>query len=187
MGRVPDVIAERPRVLFVGINPGETSGKVGHHFAGPGNPFWRLLHAAGLTPVELRADEDQRLAELGYALTNLCARTTKTAAELTRDELARGAAQLRKKVRAMQPAIVALVGVTLYPILVREPRARGAAKQVLTPGAGLKPERVEGARLFVVPNPSGLNASFPSFEDKLVWFHQLAELAGVGNPASTSK
>jgi TDG/mug DNA glycosylase family protein len=187
MGRVPDVIAERPRILFVGINPGETSGKVGHHFAGPGNPFWRLLHAAGLTPVELSAEEDQRLVEFGYALVNLCTRTTKTAAELTREEMARGAAQLRAKIRSLQPQIVALVGVTLYPILVREPRVRGAPKQVLTPGAGLKPERVEGARLFVVPNPSGLNASFPSFEHKLVWFRQLAALVGAGKPASTSK
>jgi double-stranded uracil-DNA glycosylase len=187
MGRVPDVIAERPRILFVGINPGETSGKVGHHFAGPGNPFWRLLHAAALTPVELSAAKDQRLADFGYALVNLCSRTTKTAAELTRDELARGVAQLRAKIRAMQPQIVALVGVTLYPRVVREERPRGAPKQVLTPGPGFKPERVEGARLFVVPNPSGLNASFPSFESKLVWFRQLAELAGTGKPSATSK
>jgi TDG/mug DNA glycosylase family protein len=187
--RVRDVITERPRILFVGINPGDTSGRLGHHFAGPGNPFWRLLHASCLTPVELRADEDQRLADFGYALTNLCARTTKTAAELTRDELARGAARLRKKVRALQPAVVALVGLTLYPLVVGGPRVRGAPKQVLTPGAGAKPELVEGARLFVVPNPSGLNASFPSFEAKLVWFRQLAAFAGAagaGNPPATS-
>ena len=186
MPRLRDVITERPKILFVGINPGETSGKVGHHFAGPGNPFWRLLHAAGLTPIVLRADEDQRLAEFGYALTNIASRTTKTAAELTRAELARGAKQLRDKIRAMQPAIVALVGVTLYPIVMRDERARGA-KQTLTPGPGLKPELLEGARLFVVPNPSGLNASFPSFEAKLVWFRQLAELAGSGKPSATSK
>ena len=161
--RVRDVITEHPTILFVGINPGETSGKVGHHFAGPGNPFWRLLHASGLVPIELRADEDQRLAEFGYALTNLCARTTKTAAELTRDELARGAMQLRKKVRAMQPAVVALVGVTLYPIVMRALRQPGEVRPVVTPGPGAKPEVIEGARLFVVPNPSGLNASFPSF------------------------
>lgn len=183
MGRVPDVVADRPSILFVGINPGETSGKVGHHFAGPGNPFWKLLHAAGLTPVVLRADEDQRLAEFGFALTNICPRTTKTAAELSRDELAKGAAHLREKVRAMQPRVVALVGVTLYPIVA--PRERGAPKPPAGPGP--KPEDVEGARLFVVPNPSGLNASFPSFESKLVWFRQLAAFAGVdGKPPATS-
>jgi TDG/mug DNA glycosylase family protein len=175
-----------PRILFVGINPGETSGRVGHHFAGPGNPFWKLLHAAGLTPIELRADEDGRLVEFGYGLVNICGRTTKTAAELTRDELARGAKQLRAKVRDMQPGVVALVGVTLYPIVVRQERKRGEPKQVLTPGPGPKPEGIEGARLFVVPNPSGLNASFPSFEAKLAWFRQLARFAGAGNPSATS-
>lgn len=179
MPRPADVVMQRPTILFVGINPGATSGKVGHHFAGPGNPFWKLLHASGLTPIELRAEEDQRLVEFGYALVNLCGRTTKTAAELTRAELVRGAKQLREKVRAMQPEVVALVGVTLYPLVVRRERKRGEPKQTLTPGPGPKPELVESARLFVVPNPSGLNASFPSFEAKLPWFRQLALFAGV--------
>ncbi|HEY5920859.1 MAG TPA: mismatch-specific DNA-glycosylase, partial [Kofleriaceae bacterium] len=80
MPRPRDIVTDHPAILFVGINPGNTSGKVGHHFAGPGNPFWRLLHAAGLTPIELRADEDQRLVEFGYGLINLCTRPTKTAA-----------------------------------------------------------------------------------------------------------
>ena len=206
MPRPRDIVTDRPAILFVGINPGETSGKVGHHFAGPGNPFWRLLHAAGLTPIVLRADEDQRLVEFGYGLINLCTRPTKTAAELSRAELARGAKQLRAKVRRMQPDVVALVGVTLYPIVVRGDRKRGEgkpgerkrgkrgkrgkgdeSKQVLTPGPGAKPELVEGARLFVVPNPSGLNASFPTFAAKLPWFRQLARFAGIGKPPATSK
>ncbi|HEX5059659.1 MAG TPA: mismatch-specific DNA-glycosylase [Kofleriaceae bacterium] len=175
MPKPPDVVMQEPAILFVGINPGKTSGKVGHHFAGPGNPFWKLLHASGLTPIELRADEDQRLAEFGYGLVNLCGRTTQTAAELTRAELARGAKQLREKVRAMQPKVVALVGVTLYPIVFR--RQRGAPK--LLPGPGPKPDVIAGAKVFVVPNPSGLNASFPSFEAKLTWFRQLARFAGL--------
>lgn len=179
MPRLRDIVTERPAILFVGINPGDTSGKVGHHFAGPGNPFWRLLHAAGITPIELRADEDHRLVEFGYALTNLCPRTTKSAAELTRDELVAGAGALRKKIRAMRPTVVALVGVTLYPIVCK--RERGAPKP--PPGPGAKPELIEGARLFVVPNPSGLNASFPTFDAKLRWFRQLAEFAGVVTPA----
>jgi TDG/mug DNA glycosylase family protein len=164
--RPRDVIAEHPKVMFVGINPGRTSGRVGHHFAGPGNPFWRLLYAAGLVPRVLRADEDQQLAGFGLALVNLCGRTTRTAAELTRDELARGAKRLRAKVRAMQPEIVALVGVSLYPVIFG---------RTGTPGPGAKPEQIEGARVFVLPNPSGLNASFPSFAAKLVWFEQLRE------------
>jgi TDG/mug DNA glycosylase family protein len=91
--------------------------------------------------------------------------------------------QLAKKVRAMQPEVVALVGVTLYPIVVRRD---GVRKQALTPGPGPKPELIEGARLFVVPNPSGLNASFPSFASKLTWFRQLALFAGIGKPSPTS-
>ena len=159
-----DVIAERPKILFVGINPGETSGRLGHHFARAGNPFWKLLHAAKLTPIVLRPDEDQRLAEFGFALTNLCARTTKTAAELTRDELARGAKILRRKIRAWQPGVVALVGLTMYAPIFGRPVG----------GPGAKTDTLEGVPVFVVPNPSGLNASFPSFAAKLKWFRNLA-------------
>ncbi|HEY1556658.1 MAG TPA: mismatch-specific DNA-glycosylase [Kofleriaceae bacterium] len=179
MPTVRDVVTAHPRILFVGINPGRTSGRVGHHFAGPGNPFWRLLHAAGLLPVELRADEDQRLVEFGLALVNVCKRPTPTAAELTRDELARGAIRLHTQVRAMQPEVVALVGVTLVPIVL----GRGVA-----PGPGAKRERLAGARVFVLPNPSGLNASFPSFAAKLRWFARLrAFAAGPGRAARSPR
>ena len=167
MPRPRDIVTARPRILFVGINPGRTSGRVGHHFAGPGNAFWRLLHAAGLVPVVLRADEDRRLVEHQLALVNLCPRPTRTAAELSRAELVRGAKRLHRKVRALRPEVVALVGVTLYPVILG---------RTATPGPGLKPERLEGARVFVLPNPSGLNATFPTFEAKLPWFVQLAAL-----------
>jgi len=166
-----DILTARPRILFVGINPGSTSGAVGHHFAGPGNPFWRLLHAAKLTPVALRADEDGRLPGYGLALCNLVTRTTRAASELSRAELQRGRTRLLRIIREIEPRVVALVGVTLYPVLC----GTGAAKAV--PGAGPKPELVEGARLFVVPNPSGLNASYPSFDAKLVWFSALRDFA----------
>jgi TDG/mug DNA glycosylase family protein len=172
MPRPRDVIADHPRILFVGINPGATSGRVGHHFAGPANPFWRLLHAAGLVPIELRAAEDQRLAEWGYGLVNLCGRATKTAAELRRAELVRGAKQLRAKVRTMQPDVVALVGVTLYPAIFGSVRAKAE------PGPGAKSDRFEGARVFVLPNPSGLNATYPNFAAKLPWFERLRAYAG---------
>ncbi|HVV50384.1 MAG TPA: mismatch-specific DNA-glycosylase [Polyangia bacterium] len=159
-----DVIVDRPRLLLVGINPGLKSGAVGHHFAGNGNPFWRLLHAARLTPTLLHYSEDQRLAELGIGLTNLCPRTTRTAAELTRAEIARGHAALARKIAAWRPAVVAFVGVSLYRTYF------GAASG---PGVGPKRETIAGARVFVVPNPSGLNASFPGFDDKLRWFKRL--------------
>ena len=159
-----DVVVERPRLLLVGINPGLRSGAVGHHFAGNGNPFWRLLHAARLTPVLIDYSEDQRLAEFGIALTNLCPRMTRTAAELTRAEIARGHVVLARKIAAWRPAVVALVGVSLYRTYF------GAADG---PGPGAKSETIAGSRVFVVPNPSGLNASFPGFDSKLVWFKRL--------------
>ena len=162
--KLTDVVVDRPRVLLVGINPGSRSGALGHHFAGRGNPFWRLLHAARLTPVLLDYSEDQRLAEFGIALTNLCPRTTRTAAELSRAEIDRGRAALARKIARWRPAVVAFVGVSLYAMFFR--RATGG-------GAGAKPEVVAGARVFVVPNPSGLNASYPGFAHKLVWFKKL--------------
>ncbi|HLK88406.1 MAG TPA: mismatch-specific DNA-glycosylase [Polyangia bacterium] len=166
-----DVIVDRPRLLLVGINPGLKSGAVGHHFAGNGNPFWRLLYAACLTPVLLPYTEDRRLAEFGIALTNLCPRTTRTAAELTRAEIARGHAALARKIAAWRPAVVAFVGVSLYRTYF------GAAAG---PGPGPKRETIERARVFVVPNPSGLNASFPGFEDKLRWFKKLRTFVDRG-------
>jgi TDG/mug DNA glycosylase family protein len=166
MPTLQDVVVRgrRPRLLLVGINPGRRSGAVGHHFAGNGNPFWRLLHASGLTPELLPYTEDQRLGELGIALTNLCPRTTRTAAELRPDEIARGRAALDRKLARWRPAVVAFVGLTLYRMFV------GADAE---PGPGPKPGTIAGARVFVVPNPSGLNASFPGFEHKLVWFRRL--------------
>ena len=167
MPRLQDVVVEsRPRLLLVGINPGRRSGAVGHHFAGNGNPFWRLVHAAALTPVLLGYEEDQRLAEFGIALTNLCPRTTRTAAELGAAEIARGRRALHEKIARWKPAVVGLVGVTLYRLVLPDAK---------TPGPGEKPERIVGARVFVVPNPSGLNASFPGFAHKLVWFEKLRE------------
>ena len=186
--RVPrptDVVVDKPSILFVGINPSTTSGKVGHHFAGPANPFWQLLHAAGFTPRLFTAADDHELAPLGYALVNLCARPTKMASELRKPELATGKKRLFEKARAMQPSIVALVGVTLYPLLFARTRTKskttvGIPRKDLVSGPGLKPELLEGARVFVLPNPSGLNISFPSFAAKLPWFQQLHDLVSGG-------
>jgi TDG/mug DNA glycosylase family protein len=159
-----DVTCQRPRLLLVGINPGLRSAALGHHFAGKGNPFWRLLHASGILPAPLAPEEDRRLADCGIALTNLCPRPTRSAAELSPAEMARGRAALVRKCRVWQPRVVALVGIGLYPVVFGRRAGRG-------PGA--KPERLGQAAVFVVPNPSGLNASFPGFASKLVWFQQL--------------
>jgi TDG/mug DNA glycosylase family protein len=164
--RLRDVVAPGLRLLFVGINPGLRSAAVGHHFAGPGNPFWRLLHAARLTPVLLTFAEDRRLLEFGLGVTNLCARSSRSADELTRAELRRGATRLRQKVARLRPAAVALVGISLYRVVFPDGISRGA---------GPKPERLAGAPVFVLPNPSGLNASFPGFANKLVWFERLRD------------
>jgi double-stranded uracil-DNA glycosylase len=167
MRSLRDVTATQPGVLFVGINPSLRSAEVGHHFASPGNPFWRVLHAAGLTPVPLGWEEDQRLAEFGMALTNLCPRPSREASELTAAEIAAGKRALMRKIRRLRPKVVALVGVSIYRQLFSSSKSKGP---------GLKPETIDGARIFVLPNPSGRNAAFPGFEDKLVWFRRLKEI-----------
>jgi double-stranded uracil-DNA glycosylase len=195
-----DILTPSPRVLFVGINPSLRSEAVGHHFAGPGNPFWRLLYAARLVPVELPHTEDRRLADFGLALTNLCPRATRAAAELSRVEIERGKRTLTAKIRRLRPEVVAFVGITIYrdffgkaaarasrPAAVRIAEAGETAVSEGSPstGAGAKPELIHGARVFVLPNPSGLNASFPGFKHKLVWFERLREFIDSGPGASS--
>jgi TDG/mug DNA glycosylase family protein len=165
-------------MLFVGINPSLRSEQVGHHFAGPGNPFWRLLYAAGIVPQELTYSEDQALARWGLALTNLCSRATRSAAELSRDEIDLGKRKLMRKIARLQPAVVAFVGASIY-------RYFSAGRS--SGGVGPKPEIIYGARVFVVPNPSGLNANFPGFKDKLVWFEQLRDFAGLNSQSQVPK
>lgn len=164
MPALKDVLCPNPRLLLVGINPGMRSAQLGHHFAGPGNPFWRLLFAAGLTPQPFVAQEDHRLAELGIALTNLCPRPSRAASELRPDEIEAGRRTLGRKIARLRPGVVAFVGLSLYQAFFRLPKSGGA---------GPKPELISGARVFVVPNPSGLNASFPGFAHKLIWFERL--------------
>ena len=168
MKRLPARLCARPRILFVGINPSLRSAAVGHHFAGPGNPFWRLLHAAKLVPEPFTYEDDVRLPACGFALTNICQRPTRAASELTPDEFKAGRAHLARVIARLKPEVVAFVGVTVYRAFFG-PRVR--------PGAGPKPERGGDARVFVLPNPSGLNAAYPGFRDKLVWFKRLKRYA----------
>jgi TDG/mug DNA glycosylase family protein len=164
--RLRDVVVHRPRLLLVGINPGLRSSSEGHHFAGNGNPFWRLLHAARIVREPLTYHEDQKLALEGIALTNLCPRPTRSAAELSSAEIAAGRRTLARKIAKLEPRVVCFVGLSLYQHFFQLPKSGGA---------GPKPETIAGARVFVVPNPSGLNASFPGFTSKLVWFEALRE------------
>lgn len=149
--RVPDIVGPGLDILFCGINPGRWSGAVGHHFAHPGNRFWKALHLAGCTDRLLRPDEEQCLPAVGIGVTNLVARTTATAAELTPDELRRGGAALRRTVARLGPRSVAFLGLGAYRT------AFGARRASL----GEQAEPLEGAVVWVLPNPSGLQAHYP--------------------------
>jgi TDG/mug DNA glycosylase family protein len=144
------IVAPGLRVLFVGINPSLRSAEVGHHFARPGNRFWAALHAAGFTPRRLRPDEDRELLGYGVGITNMADRPTRDAGQLSRDELRRGACELERTVAACAPRLVAVLGLGAYRLAFDRPRAV----------MGLQAERVGGRPVWVLPNPSGLNAHY---------------------------
>jgi len=153
--RVPDLIEPNLEVLFCGINPGLYSGATGHHFARPGNRFWPALHRSGFTPTLLSPWEERSLLKLGIGITNLVARATAAASDLTDAELRGGRRRLERKVRRYTPRWVAVVGIGAYRTAFDRPRA------VIGP----QTERLHRSPLWVLPNPSGLNAN-----------HQIAEL-----------
>jgi TDG/mug DNA glycosylase family protein len=144
------VVAPDLRVLFCGINPGTMSGTLGRHFARPGNRFWKVLLGAGFTDRLLTPAEQDELPAYGIGITNLVARTTAAAAELSRAELRAGATALEVTVARWHPAYVAILGVQAYRSAIGRPRA----------GIGRQPETVAGAGLWVLPNPSGLQAAY---------------------------
>jgi double-stranded uracil-DNA glycosylase len=153
------------RVLFVGINPGQRSEAIGHHFAGYSNRFWPLLYESKLIPERIRAEDDNRLSEWGLGITNLVPRMTPGIDTLRPQEYIDGARVLRRKIRRFKPSIVALVGVTLFRSLF----SRRNGERV---SLGLQTEELEGARVFVLPNPSGRNANF-SYAEMLAAFRSL--------------
>jgi TDG/mug DNA glycosylase family protein len=159
-----DRIQPGVRVLFVGINPGVRSSLTGHHFAGYSNRFWKLLYDARLVPERITFVDDDRLPTWGYGITNLIARPTAGIDTLRRDEFAAGRARVVRKVRRYQPALVALVGVTVFRAMF--PNHKGAVS------LGLQLERLNGAAVFVLPNPSGRNAAF-SYAEMLAAFRAL--------------
>jgi len=162
--RLRDCVRPDVRVLLVGINPGIRSATIGHHFAGPSNRFWKLLYESGLVPEAIGTEQDRRLPEWGFGVTNLVARATPGIDTLRPDEYVAGARVLRRKVRRWQPRIVAFVGVSLYRAIFAK---RGAI------ALGLQQETFEGARVFVLPNPSGRNANF-TYAEMLAAFKALA-------------
>ncbi|GAA1336877.1 hypothetical protein GCM10009660_18120 [Catellatospora bangladeshensis] len=147
---VSDVIGPDLDVLFCGINPGLLSAARGQHFARPGNRFWPALHLSGFTPRLLRPDEQDELLDHGLGITNLAARPTARADELTAQELRAGGVRLAELAAAYRPRVVAVVGITAYRTAFDRRHAR----------VGPQPEPIAGSRLWVLPNPSGLNAHY---------------------------
>src|SRR3954463_792166 len=144
------ILAPDLRMLFVGITPSLRSAEVGHHFARPGNRFWAALHDAGLTPRRLRPDEDATPPSYGLGGTNIAGRATRDAAQLSREELRAGAAELERTVHRCAPRLVAILGLTAPPAAC----GRGG------PLVGRQDETIGGRPVWVLPNPSGLNAHY---------------------------
>ncbi len=147
---VPDLIGPGLRVLFCGINPSLYSAAVGHHFARPGNRFWPTLHASGFTPRRFDPTEGASLLDLEFGITNVVDRATATAAELSREEFVEGGHSLSRKVARNRPTILAVLGITAFRAAFGQPDAR----------PGRQPETIGKAEVWVLPNPSGLNAHY---------------------------
>ncbi len=178
-----DRIEKGVRVLLVGINPGIRSSVTGHHFAGYSNRFWKLLFDAGLVPEPVTFEDDDRLPQWGFGITNLVPRPTPGIGDLKPAEYAAGHAALVRKIRRYRPVIVALVGVTLFRSLAgtTEPPAdpRGAVP------LGDQQVTLGGARVFVLPNPSGRNANY-TYAEMLAAFRALRRyMTGPPAPASS--
>ena len=147
---VRDVIAPDLRVLFCGINPGLYTAAVGHHFARPGNRFWPALYAAGFTDRLLSPFDERELLKSGYGITNVVSRTTATADLLTKEEIVAGGERLRAKVLRYHPKVLAILGLGAYRTAFNQPKAT----------VGRQPDLIGNTVLWVLPNPSGLNANY---------------------------
>ncbi|HYO60729.1 MAG TPA: G/U mismatch-specific DNA glycosylase [Actinomycetota bacterium] len=156
--KIADVIAPGLDVLFCGINPGLYSGATGNHFARPGNRFWPALHLSGFTPRQLHPSEKEQLLELGLGITNVVERTTARADELTNEEIVAGGRALRRKVKKYAPRYLAVLGLGAYRI------AFGAKEAKVGP----QEESIGETKLWLLPNPSGLNAHYqlPALADE---------------------
>ena len=161
-----DRIRPGVRVLFVGINPGIRSSLTGHHFAGFSNRFWKLLYESGLVPEAIGYEDDDRLPEWGYGITNVVARATPGIDTLEKEEYVSGRARLRRKILRYRPQVIVTVGVTAFRAMF--PGRRGPVS------LGLQPEQIGSSAVFVVPNPSGRNANY-SYSEMLAAYVALAK------------
>ena len=158
------------RVLLVGINPGVRSSLTGHHFAGYSNRFWKLLYESGLVPEPITAEDDGRLPEWGFGVTNIVPRPTPGIDTLTAREYVEGRVRLRRKILRHRPAVVAMVGVTVFRGMF--PARKGPVT------LGVQPERIGDSAIFVLPNPSGRNANY-SYGEMLEAFRALQRFVAV--------
>lgn len=165
---VPDLIAPGLRVLFCGINPGLYSAATGHHFARPGNRFWPTLFAAGFTDRLLKPSEEAELLSLGYGITNVVRRASAAADELSNEEMVRGGPRLRAKVRRHRPRYLAVLGIGVYRVAFRQPKAQ----------LGPQPESIGETAVWVLPSTSGLNAHYQA-GDLARLFRELRDAAGA--------
>ncbi len=169
---VPDVIAPGLAVLFCGINPGLYTAAIGHHFGRPGNRFWPALHAGGFTPRLFDPREEHELLPLGWGIINVVARATATADELTKEEIRAGGHTVRAKAEEYAPRFLAVLGIMAYRIAFNEPKAT----------LGLQHTRIGETRLWVLPNPSGLNAHYQA-PDLARVFRQLRDAVAAEESA----
>lgn len=177
-GGLPDYLVPGLAILFVGINPGIRSAKVGHHFAGHSNRFWKLLFDAGLVPSPMHYEEDWRLPEFGYGLTNVIARPTAGSQDLGKQEFFDGRQALLTSIRTYRPGLVALLGVSmariLLPVSEQERSGKGSITHLIQ--VGLQSVSLAGAPVFVLPNPSGRNAHY-SYQNMKKIFRELHEVS----------
>jgi TDG/mug DNA glycosylase family protein len=164
-GAAADILAPRLRLLFVAINPSPLSAATLRPFVSPTNAFWRLLFVSGLTPVLIAPEQSRMLLEFGCGLISLAERATRMASEVFDHERKDGALRVREIVRRVRPEVVALLGPTIAPLFLDSHERTGA---------GWKTTRLEASEVFVLPNPSGRNRAYPGFQDKLIWYQQLA-------------
>jgi double-stranded uracil-DNA glycosylase len=159
---IHDVIAPNLKILFCGINPGLYSAATGHNFARPGNRFWPTLFKSGFTDRLLSPYEERKLLEYGYGITNIVKRATASADELSKEELIEGAKELKRKVAKYTPSYLAVVGLTAYRTAFKSPKAK----------IGLQEEKLGNTSIWVLPNPSGLNAHH-QLPDLIKYFAEL--------------
>lgn len=165
MQEVPDITAAKLKILFIGYNPGVRSALTGHHFAGYSNRFWKLLYAAGLVPLLIKPEDDRGILQYGLGITNIVARPSRTAAEITAAEYMQGREILKQKLAILKPRVACFAGVGVYKAFVNRKKVVCGIQEY---------SAVEGIMDFVVPSPSGLNRT--TFLEQLAYYQKLQQL-----------